>query len=215
MFLTATYTDPKDEAFALGLGADTFLLKPVEPDILIGGIDDLLKQYEKGAPTAEPKAGVQPLVFLRQYNEALIRKLEDKLADTEKANRELILYRDHLEELVDDRTVELKEANEELLRLQELKENLTHLIVHDMCSPLTVILGALNLALAQAQLPEAVSKNLKTAQESTGRLVEMTGTLPSVEPAWKPARVRLNLAEHDLLRIWCCQWLRRFRTWPG
>jgi hypothetical protein len=61
-------------------------------------------------------------VFLRQYNEALIRKLEDKLADTEKANRELILYRDHLEELVDDRTVELKEANEELLRLQ-LKEN--------------------------------------------------------------------------------------------
>src|SRR5512143_589975 len=45
MFLTATYTDFKDEEFALELGADRFLLKPVEPDVLIRQIDDLLEKH--------------------------------------------------------------------------------------------------------------------------------------------------------------------------
>ncbi len=200
MFLTATYTDPKDEEFALGLGADRFLLKPVEPDVLTGQIDDLLRQYQEGAPTAQPSAGVPPLVFLRQYNETLIRKLEDKLADTEKANREIILCREHLEELVDARTAELKKANEELLKLQELKENLTHLIVHDMSSPLTVILGGLDLAIAQTKVPDSVRQNLRAARESTSRLIEMTGTLLDLS-RMEAGEMRLDLAEHDLLDL--------------
>ncbi len=200
VFLTATYTDPKDEEFALGLGADRFLLKPVEPDILTACIDDLLKQYQKGAPSTESSADVPPLVFLRQYNETLIRKLEDKLADTEKAYRELTIHREHLEELVDDRTAELKKANEELLKLQELKEDLTNLIVHDMRSPLTVIVGELDMAMTQANLPDPVRKNLKNALESTRRLIEMTGTLLDLG-RMEAGKMRLNLGEHDVLDL--------------
>jgi len=33
IFYTATYTDPKDEEFALSLGADRFVLKPQDPDV--------------------------------------------------------------------------------------------------------------------------------------------------------------------------------------
>ncbi len=200
MFLTATYTDPKDEEFALGLGADRFLLKPVEPDVIIEQVDDLLKQHQKGAPAAEPRAGVPPSVFLQQYNEALIRKLEDKLADTEKANRELVRHREHLEELVDARTADLKKANGELLKLQELKKTLTHLIVHDMSSPLTVILGGLDLAIAQANVPDEVRHTLKNARESTHRLVEMTGTLLDLG-RMEAGEMRLNLEEHDVLDL--------------
>ena len=32
---TATYTEPRDEKLALGLGADTFIVKPAEPDIFM------------------------------------------------------------------------------------------------------------------------------------------------------------------------------------
>ena len=41
VFYTATYTEPKDEDFALSLGADRFLLKPQEPEILIGILEEL------------------------------------------------------------------------------------------------------------------------------------------------------------------------------
>src|SRR5690348_17103857 len=35
VFYTATYTDPKDEKFAMGLGADLFLVKPQEPEVFM------------------------------------------------------------------------------------------------------------------------------------------------------------------------------------
>ncbi|RPJ56618.1 MAG: hybrid sensor histidine kinase/response regulator [Acidobacteria bacterium] len=200
VFLTATYSDPKDEEFALGLGADRFVLKPVEPEVLSGQISELLEQYQKGSRTAEAKTGLPPLVFLRQYNEALIRKLEDKLEETEKANRKLGLYREHLEELVEARTVELKKANEELLKLQNVQENLTHLIVHDMSSPLTVVIGGLDLAIAEPDLPDSVRHNLEAARESARRLGQMIAALLDVS-RMEAGEMRVSLVEQDLLDL--------------
>ena len=34
IFFTATYTEPKDEAFGLSLGAKRYLVKPMEPELL-------------------------------------------------------------------------------------------------------------------------------------------------------------------------------------
>ncbi len=202
MFLTATYTDPKDEEFALSLGADRFLLKPVEPDVIAGAVTDLLRDYEGGASAAEAPSTIPTPVFLRQYNEVLIRKLEDKLADADKANRELVLYRQHLERLVDSRTTALKKTNVELRKLNELKENLTHLVVHDMRSPLAAILGALELTTVQANLPASVEDDLKRALHCTRRLTEMTGTVLDVS-RMEAGEMPLNLAEHDLFDLAC------------
>jgi signal transduction histidine kinase len=141
-------------------------------------------------------------VFLRQYNEVLIAKLEDKLADAEKANRELVLYRQNLEKLVDSRTTELKKANEELRNFQELKENLTHFIVHDMRSPLTAILGTLELTMAQANLPASVQDDLKKAWDCARRLTEMTMTLLDVS-RMEAGKMLLNVAAHDLFDLAC------------
>lgn len=91
IFYTATYTDPQDEQFALSLGADYFLVKPIEPDTLIRLIRQALS-HAGASETAQASATAQPpdeAPYLRQYNEVLIRKLEDKLGELEKANQRL------------------------------------------------------------------------------------------------------------------------------
>jgi PAS domain S-box-containing protein len=93
IFYTATYTDPKDEAFALSLGADRFVLKPQEPDELLSIIEDTLKKTKSPAAvkeeTVEPETAKPEEVVLKEYNQVLIRKLEDKMSQLERSEREL------------------------------------------------------------------------------------------------------------------------------
>ena len=87
IFFTATYTDEKDSDFGLSLGADRFLVKPMEPEDLMAAIEETLR---RNASNREP-AGALPEegVYLQKYNQALVRKLEDKMLQLEKANRSL------------------------------------------------------------------------------------------------------------------------------
>ena len=86
VFYTATYTDSKDEQFALGLGADRFMVKPMEPEAFLSQIREVLAQYRAG--TLQPSAGpfAEESVQLQKYNEVLIHKLEHKLEQLEEAN---------------------------------------------------------------------------------------------------------------------------------
>ncbi len=93
VFYTATYTDPKDKDLALNLGAVCFLVKPIEPDVLLNKLTEILSSYQKGHLTAAHDVMPEDTVFLKEYNEALIRKLEDKMSQLEQANRRLsMLY---------------------------------------------------------------------------------------------------------------------------
>lgn len=85
IFYTATYTDPKDEQFALNLGADLFLIKPQEPDVFMSRIAGALKQQQAGQLLHSPPAAMEESSYLREYNAALIHKLEDKLVQLEHA----------------------------------------------------------------------------------------------------------------------------------
>ena len=139
VFYTATYTDPKDEAFALSLGAERFIVKPQEPDAFVDIVREILEGHEASQPVAPREVVEEEGVFFRQYNEVLIRKLEDKLLQLEQANQalerevaehrqaeqELRTYRDHLEEVVSKRTAELRKLVNAMtgreLRMAELK----------------------------------------------------------------------------------------------
>ncbi len=89
VFYTATYTDPKDEEFALSLGAECFMVKPQEPDAFLQTIGNVMEQSRKGcfAPARQPV--LPETTYFKKYNEALIRKLEDKLEELETANAAL------------------------------------------------------------------------------------------------------------------------------
>jgi PAS domain S-box-containing protein len=84
---TATYTDPRDERLALALGADAFLVKPAEPADLMALVRDVLDRHARGEPTRVPSAPPQQL--LQDYNDVLIRKLEQKFRESEQRNLEL------------------------------------------------------------------------------------------------------------------------------
>ncbi len=91
VFYTATYTDPKDEDFALNLGAARFIVKPMEPDVFIGILQEVIKEYEEGHLVAPREPVEEKPVYLKEYSERLVKKLEDKMLQLEEANRALEL----------------------------------------------------------------------------------------------------------------------------
>jgi CheY-like chemotaxis protein len=79
VFYTATYTDPKDEAFALDLGAARFIVKPAEPDDFTKALEEVLRNYAKQQLVPVDAQPSTESTYYQQYNQTLIRKLEDKM----------------------------------------------------------------------------------------------------------------------------------------
>lgn len=119
IFYTATYTDPKDEEFALSLGGDQFLLKPQEPDVFLDIIENCLKKKNEYKITRDVDPLVMETVILKEYNQTLIRKLEDKMRQTEENEKKLKKYVKELEDSLSER-LKIEKAlieSEELYRL--------------------------------------------------------------------------------------------------
>lgn len=110
IFYTATYTEPKDEAFALALGAEQFIIKPQEPHILIELIEGILKEKTINKPANRMPLGSE-MEFFRHYNDVLFAKLEKKMLDLEDVNARL-----------NREIAEHKRTEEKLLRLTHAME---------------------------------------------------------------------------------------------
>ena len=89
LFYTATYTDPEDEKFALSIGADRFLVKPLDTDQLLAVVRETITQFQQGRLPSGDTDIPEEDVYLKQYNQALIHKLEDKLTQLEATNQRL------------------------------------------------------------------------------------------------------------------------------
>lgn len=96
---TSTYVSPGDKDLAGRSGADAYLTKPSPAKELLRAIDDAVIG-RRGSPVA----GTYPLeeVFLRQYNEALIHKLEERNIDLEEKTRLLVESDQKFRTLVDN-----------------------------------------------------------------------------------------------------------------
>lgn len=86
-FFTATYTATQDEEFALKLGANRFITKPIATADFLAIVRELLA--EPGGGRTPAPALEEETAYYRLYNEVLIDKLEAKLAELEATNQAL------------------------------------------------------------------------------------------------------------------------------
>lgn len=86
VFYTATYTSEEDEAFALGLGADRFILKPAEPEVFLQIITEVMAKARSGAHEHAP-ANLDDDCYLAEYNSRLKEKLDDKMVQIRESER--------------------------------------------------------------------------------------------------------------------------------
>lgn len=128
IFYTATYTDPKDEEFALSLGADCFILKPQDPDVFIKKIEEFLKKDKDSLALAKQSDELPETVILKEYNQTLIRKLEDKMMQTEKSEKELKKTVSELEKNLDKRRLAEEGLREQDFFLASIIENIPDMI---------------------------------------------------------------------------------------
>ena len=183
IFYTATYTEPKDKAFALSLGADRFLVKPQEGHVFLREVESALSAGKQAgnrsnhatASSPEEKTEVSEKDFYRQYNARLVNKLEDKLEEIAQKNRALAAREQslceanaRLEERVAQRTRELEAANEEL-------EAFNYSVSHDLRAPLRRVEG-FSQALREectGQLSEQGQDHLRRIGRAVGHMSEL------------------------------------------
>ncbi|MCK4308200.1 response regulator [candidate division WOR-3 bacterium] len=89
IFYTATYTDKKDEDFALNLGAEKFIVKPAEPEALLKILKEIIEAHKKGTLITPKEPLREEEIYLVEYNKRLIKKLGKKVLDLEKSKKRL------------------------------------------------------------------------------------------------------------------------------
>lgn len=151
VFYTATYTDERDRMFALSLGAEGFLVKPLEPEAFMRTIREVLEQVQRApAPSSAPETPRQEEAgYLKQYNEVLIRKLEAKMEELAKANSEMeqdIAERKKAETELRTAYEFLKKTQAQLMQSEKMASVgfLTASIAHEIDIPASNILSNLS-----------------------------------------------------------------------
>lgn len=170
VFYTATYTDERDRAFALSLGAEKFLVKPVEPEVFVRTIREVLEQVRRAPAPIRPSETLrqEEAGYLKQYNEVLIRKLEAKMEQLEQANREMerdIAERKKAEAELRTAYEFLQKTQTQLMQSEKMASVgfLTASIAHEIDIPASNILA--NLSALQKW-----AENLESFSRETSRL---------------------------------------------
>jgi signal transduction histidine kinase len=169
---TATYTDRRDEALAMNLGASLYIIKPAATGEFLNQVKEVIERAASGE-LAQPKTATQDeITYLREYSERLIRKLEDKAVEAEAANRRLNELNIHLEQRVQEAISNLKETNHQL-------EAFAYSVSHDLRAPLRAIRGFSSLLLVEESqgLTEEQKDLLKRISGSAGQMSDLIDDL--------------------------------------
>lgn len=98
IFYTATYTEKQDEEFGLGLGAHSFIRKPIDPHLFLRQIEDVLSGISSGGKPVADTVELYGEHAYKLYSERLVSKLEKKMLDLEEEVKRRQVVQAELEE---------------------------------------------------------------------------------------------------------------------
>lgn len=83
LFYSAVYTGHDEEKLARSQGAEAFLVKPLEPEVLWREVQALLERRSAGAATLAGDELHGEEQYLREYSNVVVAKLEEKVKELE------------------------------------------------------------------------------------------------------------------------------------
>lgn len=116
---TATYTEPKDRQLAMELGADDFLIKPMDPKEFMVQVDKIIGRALTKKTKRTKKTMEEQKDHFKMYSEVLVQKLEKKINELQEANK-------NFEEEIEKR----KNTEEALRKSMEKLSNMTESAVN-------------------------------------------------------------------------------------
>jgi two-component system, sensor histidine kinase and response regulator len=195
---TSTYNSPADRKLAQSVGADAFITKPSPTPVILEALHAAAQKTLRApgsliAPVSED-------VVLKQYNEALVRKLEEKndelqrtLQQLQTANEEVVTLNRDLESRVERRTAELQALNREL-------ESFSYSVSHDLRAPLRAIGGYANILLRDhaAVIPPEAADLMQRISDNARRMDQLINDLLEFS---RLGRKELSLQRVNLMHV--------------
>ena len=89
IFYSAVYTGSRDQELAMSLGADAFLVKPLEPEDFLSQLKNLLDGVNWSKKRGMSELLAEDEKYLRKYSQMVAARLEDKVRELDMANRKL------------------------------------------------------------------------------------------------------------------------------
>jgi len=124
------------------------------------------------------------------------------ITERKRAEEELRIYREHLEELVKVRTNELGQANLRLQELDRLKSMFIASMSHELRTPLNSIIGFTGIILMgmSGEINEVQKKQLRMVSRSANHLLELINDVIDVSKI-EAGKTDLNIEAFDLSEL--------------
>ncbi|MDD2853468.1 MAG: response regulator [Desulfuromonadaceae bacterium] len=164
VFYSAVYDGNRDMQLAASLGANGYLIKPMDPLELLEKIERIAAQGGQ----EQSFSGEEEAEYLKRYSQVVAAKLEEKVRELELD----IIRRKKAEE-------EREELREQLIQAQKMDSigRLAGGVAHDFNNMLGVVLGYTEMSLEQISPDNPLFANLIEIRNATERSAELTRQL--------------------------------------
>jgi len=200
IFYTATYVDEKDEEFALTLGADKFIRKPMEPDEFMSIIRDIVRNTKAGKLVRRKAVAREEKDILKLYSERLVNKLEKKMLDleTEIARRKQVEEKLRQSEgryrLIAENTKDVIVTTDMNLRFTYVSPSAEYLVLHTAEEVMSMSLDELLTPVSFKVVTETLLEEIDRAKRqptdpARSRVLELEVVRQDSSTVWTEARI--------------------------